>query len=69
MLEIKSGSVLLNLQERVLSSAKSVNLKKELDFGKSLMKIKNSEGPKMDPWVTPWVKGRSVEFIEFIDTY
>ena len=48
-----------NLHDRVESSAKSVKLKNELTSGKSLMKIKKSKGPRMEPWGTPWDTGRS----------
>ena len=64
MLEIRLGAVILNLQERMLSSANSVNLKIELGFGKSLIKIKNSKDPKMDSWGTSSVTGWSVEFVK-----
>ena len=43
----------LNLQVRVLSSANKVNLKNSEQLGKSLMNIRKSKGPRMDPWGTP----------------
>jgi hypothetical protein len=39
--------------ERVLSSAKSINLKNEVDSTISLMNIRNKRGPKTDPCGTP----------------
>ena len=43
-----SFDVLLNLQVSVLSSANNVNLKKLLQFGKSLINIRKSNGPKIE---------------------
>ena len=50
------------------SFTKRVDLKKNLDFGNSLIKIKNRKGPKIDPWDTPWDTRRSVEFVELMET-
>ena len=41
---VSSGDILLVLQRRLLSSAKSVNLKKLLQFGKSLINRRNKRG-------------------------
>ena len=34
---------------------------------RSLINIKNSKGPKTDPWGTPWVIRCGSEFVLFID--
>ena len=47
------GGMLLNLQVSVLSSANKVDLKKLVQFGKSLINIRKRRGPKIDPWGTP----------------
>ena len=52
-LAIFSESALLNLHDRVLSSAYNVNLKNGLQLGKSLMNIRKRRGPKIDPCGTP----------------
>jgi len=54
-------SSLLKDRERVLSSANKVNLNKSLALGRSLIKIKNSSGPSVEPCGTPCV---IIEFVE-----
>ena len=48
-------------QERVLSSANKVNLKFCEQCGRSFMKMRNSNGPRIDPWGTPIDMGRLSE--------
>ena len=61
--------VLLNLHERVLSSAKSVNLKTIEQLGKSFINIINNNEPRMEPWGTPRSIKQSSEFSPLRDTY
>ena len=53
IVDIEGVASFLNLQESVLSSANKVNLKKLEQFGKSLIKIRKSSGPRIEPWGTP----------------
>ena len=66
---IEEGSISLSLQDSVLSSAYKVNLKNGLDFLKSLIKIKNKRGPRIEPWGIPWLTVLTVEYLPFTDTY
>jgi len=63
------SSKLSNLHVRVESSANKLNLKKSLQLGKSLIKIRNRRGPKIDPCGTPCDKGRIDEEVLFTETY
>ena len=47
--EISSGEVILNLQVKVLSSADREKLKKFEHVEKSLINVRSSNGPKIDP--------------------
>ena len=54
---------------RLVSSAKSINLNVLLTLGRSLIYIKNNNGPRIDPCGTPVVIGPIVDESEFISTY
>ena len=41
--------------DRVLSSANSINLNKDDEFGRSFINIRNNNGPRTDPCITPWL--------------
>ena len=56
-------------QVTVLSSANSVNFKKLLQFGRSLINKRNKRGPKIDPCGTPWVILDFLEFTLFTDMF
>ena len=45
-------NLLHNLNNKLISCAVFLDLRKEFDFGKSFINIENN-GPKIDPWVTP----------------
>ena len=49
--------------ERVLSSANSINLKKDDEFGRSFINIRNNNGPRTDPCGTPWLTEEEEEVI------
>ena len=53
---------------KVVSSAKS-KVKNLVEFGRSLMNIKNRRGPKTLPCGTPHVIVRGFEFLPLIETY
>ena len=59
--------MLLKLEVKVLSSAKSVNLKNLEHFGKSFMNIRNNRGPSVKIW-SPALIEQSREFCPFNDT-
>ena len=44
-----------NEVDRVLSSANSINLNKEDEFGRSFINNRNNNGPGTDPRGTPWL--------------
>ena len=50
---ILSADALLNLHDKVMSSPKSVNLKKVVHLEKSLIKTGNNNGPTSEPCETP----------------
>ena len=50
-------------KDNVLSSANRLKLKILEEFGKSFMKIKKSNGPKIEPWRTPFFYQKRARFI------
>ena len=67
--EIWSGDVFSNLKFKVLSSSNSVKLKTFEHLGKSLINMRNSNGPRMDPWGTPFSIWWWLAFMAFMYTY
>ena len=62
-----SIGMFLKLQVEVRSSAKRVNLKKIEHFGKSLMNMRKSRGPSIEPRGTPDLIVESCELWPFND--
>ena len=60
---------LLPLVYSVLLSAKWINLRCSEHWFKSLLHIKNSIGPRIDPWGTPHVIKDGRDFAPLISTY
>ena len=56
-------------KQTVVSSAKWTNLSTVEHLHMSLMYIKKSKGPSMEPWGTPMLIGSWDELNPFIDTY
>ena len=63
MLIVFSLRILSKLQNNVVSSAYIKMLKILLTVGRSLIYIKNSRGPRTEPWGTPVVIGSFFEEI------
>ena len=55
-----------NEVDRVLSSANSINLNKDDEFGRSFINIRNSNGPRTDPCGTAWLIEEEEEVIPSI---
>ena len=53
--------------ERFVSSANRCTSPFLIALWRSLINIKNSKGPKTDPWGTPWIIKCGSEFVLFID--
>ena len=54
--------------KRVASSANSLDSDVLIQRGKSLMKILNSSGPRMEPCGTPYLIGSNVDLLDFMQT-
>ena len=55
-----------NKVDRVLSSANSINLNKDDEFGRSFINIRNNNGPRTDHCRTPWLIEKEEEVIPSI---
>ena len=57
------------MQNRLVSSAYSINSKLFVAFGILSIYIRNNSGPKIDPWGTPVIRGDKHEVVLSISTY